>query len=302
MNRNLQPISGFEAMKQHTEMARRLYGASASVVVIRRDRRVVMEQYYGQHHHYNGASPVSIHSMFNVYSVRKTYVGIALATAIVEAKLSINQSIGDFLPHDRNVRLKDVTLKDLLTKSYSTDYSAIHIDREQLAAKAINTITGRSIKDLISERVWIPMGVAHSEWITVPEENLVGDYSTDDGSVIIRLGSDEGDEANLHVSARDLAQWGQLVMDQGKFEGQQLLPYEAFALIEALQHNSNERNPVSGWYRIEEGWYSIGATGCLCVLLPEYQVVAVRLLNRYTLNIQADLYSFKQALMEYIQA
>lgn len=74
----------------YTEKIRRDMKASGSALVIMKDSKIIHEWYSGEHHFEQGAKKINNYSRFNVYSVRVTYVGLAIAIAINEGLLNLD--------------------------------------------------------------------------------------------------------------------------------------------------------------------------------------------------------------------
>ena len=70
----------------------------------------------------------------------------------------------------------------------------------------IRTITGKSLAENVSKRIWSQIGM---------EENAY--YVTDETKV-------EQASAGLNATARDMARFGQLLLNNGEYNGKQILP------------------------------------------------------------------------------
>lgn len=55
----------------------------------------------------------------------------------------------------------------------------------------------------------------------------------------LRLESNEGSDRNLYVSARELALWGNLHLNEGSFQGNQILPKELFECVTSVMTPSS---------------------------------------------------------------
>ncbi|MCU4766494.1 beta-lactamase family protein [Bacillus toyonensis] len=73
-------------------------------------------------------------------------------------------------------------------------------------AWVIRTITGKSLAENVSERIWSQIGM---------EENAY--YVTDETKV-------EQASAGLNATARDMARFGQLLLNNGEYNGKQIIP------------------------------------------------------------------------------
>lgn len=216
--------------------------------------------------------------MFNLYSLRKTYVGLATAIAVVESKLSVDCKVSDVLTNTPDYELGSTTIRDLATKSGAKYFGSSRIEREEVACDLIRELTGCNIAELLTERIFKPMELTDTEWASVPKEKLVCDFQAGDGYASVRIESNEGHERNLYSSARDLAQWGNLHLNRGF-----------------------NNHIIFGWYYQDKWYYASGAAGCHCVVVPKYQAVAVRMFNKYTEDYTEDQNSFNQIFYNCLQ-
>ncbi|KKO52730.1 serine hydrolase domain-containing protein [Paenibacillus sp. DMB20] len=240
--------------------------------------------------------------MFNLYSLRKTYVGLATAIAVVESKLSIDSKVSEVLTNMPEYELGNTTIRDLATKSGAKYFGSNRIEREEVACDLIKELTGYNIAELITERIFKPMKLTDTEWVSVPKEKLVCDFQAADGYASVRIESNEGHERNLYSSARDLAQWGNLHLNRGLINHSQLVPVEVFMLIEELRMDTEDKNRIFGWYYQDKCYYASGAAGCHCVIVPEFNAVGIRMLNKYTENYTEDQNSFNEIFYNCLQA
>lgn len=275
-------------------------GSSAAALVIIQGQEIVTEWYDGYHHHKKGAQKVTNRSLFNIYSTRKTYIGLATAIAIIDAGIEIDTLVSDLLEDFPKEYLGEISLRDLSTKTGAKYFGPQQIEREELAAKVIEKITGSTINQLITEKVLHPMQMTGTEWVTKPKENLVCDFQAADGYASVRIESDEGHERNLYCSAIDLAVWCQLHLNKGYFDGKQILKNKIFELIENVKNGETDKR-IFGWYFQDDWYYATGATGCHCVVLPKYNAVGVRMLNRYTDDYKNDQITFNNLLLDCIK-
>lgn len=292
----------FSPLISYTEEAKARFGASAASVVIVQDNKIITEWYTGKHHFKNGALVVTTDSMFNLYSLRKTYVGLATAIAVVESKLSIDSKVSDILINMTEYELGNITIRDLATKSGAKYFGSNRIEREKVACDLIKELTGFNIAELITERICKPAELTHTEWVSIPKEKLVCDFQAADGYASVRIESNEGHERNLYSSARDLAQWGNLHLNKGFINSSRLVPATVFTLIEQLRMDTGDKNRIFGWYYQDQCYYASGAAGCHCVIVPEFNAVAVRMLNKYTENYTEDQNSFNKIFYNCLQA
>ncbi|HDR7795118.1 TPA: serine hydrolase [Bacillus luti] len=81
----------------------------------------------------------------------------------------------------------------------------------------IRTITGKSLAENVSERIWSQIGM---------EENAY--YVTDETKV-------EQASAGLNATARDMARFGQLLLNNGEYNGRQIVPSSITERVQNVQ-------------------------------------------------------------------
>ena len=97
----------------------------------------------------------------------------------------------------------------------------------------LSRLTDKSIPDLLSERIWKPIG-AHKD----------GYYQVDGAGIAFAGG---GLSANL----RDMAAFGEMIRQKGYFNNQQILPPE---VIEDIMRGGNKDNFSKSSYKSLNGW------------------------------------------------
>lgn len=95
-------------------------------------------------------------------------------------------------------------------------------------AWALRRITGRSLAQLVSERIWQPMGAQDDAYYTV---DSVGTEFAAGG---------------LSSTLRDAARFGELVRNEGRVGSRQVVPLEAMALILAAPSAANQERVARG--------------------------------------------------------
>ncbi|GAA4132178.1 serine hydrolase [Sphingobacterium kyonggiense] len=162
----------------------------------------------------------------------------------------------------------------------------------------ISKVTGKSIPNLLSERIWRPIGA-----------NFDGYYQIDRAGIAFAGG---GFNANL----RDLGMFGEMIRKDGYFNGKQVLPKAAIADIRkggnqadfAKAGYSNLKN----WSYRNMWWMSHNANGAFSArgvhgqtiyIDPKAEMVFIRLASHHTAsNTANDPYSLPayQAVADYL--
>lgn len=327
----------FETISEYTKEVMKKKRASGSALVIMQNNNIVYEWYNGYHHFEPGARLIDYQSQFNVYSTRVTYVGLAAAIAINEGHFNLDDKLKNFFEDFDEDILGETTVRHLLSRSTGLKFegnnvrrvsevgSNIEGKRPDLITKIIYRQTGKTVAEIISEKIIKPLGWLKTEWATSGKESLVCDIQTPTSFPSLRIGSNIGDDRNLYVSARELAFWGNLHLNKGEIEGKQIIPKEVFDLTTTSQSPKTmlPNLPDFGFFwwikqskegtswkynelgdKLPEGSFQIlGASGCVCLVIPKYNTVAVRMLNSlYDNNFDyiKDIQDFGNMVMDII--
>jgi CubicO group peptidase (beta-lactamase class C family) len=292
----------FTEINQHVLETKNLISASAASTFIIQNDCIVNEWYSGYHQNTTNSRLVDAESRFNVASIRKTYLGLAVSLAINEGKIkSLNDWITDYLDDLDEDVLSSTTIRHLLTHTHGlqgqnkrifppgTDWKYNNAG-VNLLIRIIQKVFEQPLARVVEERVFLPYGFTKTGWIKENNEKLVCLNET-------YLGNQAG-EANLFVSTRELAYWGYLHLTRGKWKGQQIIPSSVFdqAVSIATPSNLDECLPRNGFFwwvqdkpqpkselgnQIPTGSFqSLGLYGNVCLVIPDYRVVAVRMLNQ----------------------
>lgn len=315
----------FQDLTKYTEEMKEKMHASGAALVIMKDNEVVHEWYSGNHHFERGARKIDHLSQFNAYSTRVTYVGLAAALAIYEGYLNLDDKLSDYFKQLDKRILGETTVRHLVTRCTGLKIkndtvqrvfdSGTYIEgkRPDLLAEIVEQATGMTVNEILSERVFEPLGLKSTEWATEAKSTLVCDIHSPGSHPTIRIGSEIGDERNLFVNSRELALWGSLHLNKGLMDGKQILPEGVFNLATTIQSPKelDHTLPKFGFFwwlkdsqvsweenelglELPEGSYQIlGASGCSCLVIPQYNAVAVRMYN--------SLYTYENKNFDYIQ-
>ena len=126
----------------------------------------------------------------------------------------------------------------------------------------VQKVTGQTVFDFLRPRLFEPLGIEHPVW----DANFQG----------ISLGG-----YGLRVRTEDIAKFGQLYLQKGRWNGKQLVPAEWVTMATAKQ-TSNGSNPKSDWnqgygfqfWRCRHNAYrGDGAFGQYCLVMPDQDAV-----------------------------
>ena len=252
--------------------------------------------------------PESAEKPHVLWSLSKSFTSTAVGMAVAEGKFSIDDPVLKFFPEDApekpSDKLKAMRIRDLLTMSTGhqdeakvkeiTDQTWVktflnhpvphkpgsHFQYNTPATFMLSAIvqktTGQTTLEYLKPRLFDPLGIENPQWDANPEGISLGGYG-------------------LLVRTEDIAKFGQLYLQQGKWNGQQLLSPEWIALATSKQV-SNGSDPVKDWdqgYGFQfwrcrhNGFRGDGKDGQFCIVLPEQDAVIA--ITALTGDMQSEL-------------
>ncbi|WP_368505149.1 serine hydrolase domain-containing protein [Alkalihalophilus sp. As8PL] len=309
--------------------------SGASVFIIH-DDEIVTEEYWGRHSKDANARPIQEDTQFHVASVRKCYIGFAVAYAINEGYIdSIDDLVTKYLPLNmvKISLLQGTTIRHLLTHTHGLKrmngevyrefssgehwaYRGIGID---ILTQIVKDTTGQTVAEIIKAKALNPLHLMETGWYGKVNEKLVEVIrKPNDPNWITSEGTD-GDKMNMYVSTRDLAKWGYFHLKQGYVNGEQIIASELINLATSLQSTSllDTDLPQNGclWFvkdlparRTEIGelvpkrsFQILGYTGVTLLVIPSRNLVAVRAFNSFGspegFDYLADVRKFGDTIM-----
>lgn len=157
----------------------------------------------------------------------------------------------NILPRGKNydgpMKIYDMLREVEETIPPGSDFSYDNGSAETLAW-VIRTITGKSLAENVSERIWSQIGM---------EENAY--YVTDETKV-------EQASAGLNATARDMARFGQLLLNNGEYNGKQILPSSITEDIKNVQEGELAVGPGASISYHNQWWIPHNEQGAFEVL------------------------------------
>ncbi|WP_339159539.1 serine hydrolase domain-containing protein [Paenibacillus sp. FSL W8-0186] len=283
---------------------------TAAAVFVIQDDRLVNEWYSGRHSESASSRAVDARTQFNVASVRKTYLAFAISLLIEKGLI---RRIDDDISSYANVAaeaVKGITIRHCLTHTHGLELQEGELTRSflpgenwaynnngiALLTEMVRDLTGKPLAEFLQKELFAPIGLAETGWRTECHEHLIYNYYQDKNNWVGPNDSPAGEQSNLFVSARELAIWGNLHLNQGKFRGEQVFPQSIFDRITSIQTPAAlaPHLPRQGfiWWlqsvtplnqigeRVPAGSFQVlGITGCTCLVIPKHRAVAVRMYN-----------------------
>ena len=236
--------------------------------------------------------PEFVHTLF---SLSKSFTSTAIGLAIHEGRLSLDDKVISFfpdaVPDEPDWRLEAMRIRDLLSMStgqHGEDLRAFSFDSASPLPEAflqlrvahkpgthfnyntpatymlsaiVQKVTGQKLLDYLRPRLLDPLEIVDATW-------------SEDAQGIAHGGF------GLSVTTESIARFGQLYLQQGVWEGRQLLSADWVARATARQ-TSNGSDPDSDWdqgygyqfWRSRHGYRGDGAAGQFALVLPEQDAV-----------------------------
>ena len=230
-----------------------------------------------------------------LFSLSKSFTSTAVGLAVNEGYLSVDDPALKFFPEDAPRKISpnlaamqvrhllsmstghhqditDVTLRSRRPyKAFFTQpvehapgsYFVYNTAASFILAAIVQKLTGQTLVEYLPPRLFEPLGITDVFWETHPNGVNFGGFG-------------------LYLKTEDIARFGQLYLQQGRWDGKQLIPAQWVA--EATRfHSDNSANLTPDWqagygYQFwrcaPPGVYrGDGAFGQYCVILPEQDAV-----------------------------
>ena len=252
-----------------------------------RHGRVVAEGWWSP---YGAGEP---HALF---SLSKSFTSTAIGLALSEGRISLDDPVLKFFPGEAppgpGKNLKAMRIRDLLRMSTGqteeqvkdfpfqsnedlvSAFLALPVDYKPgthfvynteatyMLSAIITKVTGQAVLDYLGPRLFQPLGIAGPAWQASAQGISFGGFG-------------------LSLRTEDIACFGQLYLQRGRWQGRQLVPAEWVDAATSLQ-TSNGSDPTSDWdqgygyqfWRCRHGFFrGDGAFGQFCIVMPQYDAV-----------------------------
>ena len=273
---------------------------------------------------WNPYRPDLSHTM---YSCSKSFTSTAIGFAVSEKKLTVKDKVVSFfpdqLPDTVSAFLADMTIKDLLSMSagqqpdptfavaskqdnWVKGFLALQVQNKPgsvflynslatyMLSAIVQKVTGQKVIDYLTPRLFQPLGISGIDWETDPMGVNTGGWG-------------------LRLKTEDMARFGQLFLQKGKWNGQQILPAEwieeatTFKIDQAPnapQSKKDSSDWMQGycyqfWRSRHNSYRGDGAFGQYILVFPEQDAVIA--ITSETANMQTQLELVWQHLLPAMQ-
>ncbi len=258
--------------------------------------------------------PDLVHTM---YSMSKSFTSTAVGLAVAEGRLSVEDKVVSFFPDDLPAQVSEnlaaMRIKDLLTMSTGNEKepTQVCIKSENwvrtflaqtiahkpgtqfmynsaatyMCSAIVQKTTGQSVLEYLTPRLFTPLGISGMRWETCPRGINTGGWG-------------------LSIQTEGLAKFGQLLLQKGQWQGQQLIPAawidEATRFhIQQPGDNKPDRPKAKNdwlqgygyqfWRCQGTAFRGDGAFGQFTIVLPEQDAVIVMTSENKNMQGQLDL-------------
>ncbi|HZH86296.1 MAG TPA: serine hydrolase [Brumimicrobium sp.] len=266
-----------------------LQGIRTTSFLIVKNEEIIHESYYGEHQE---------NTKSNSFSMGKSFIGLLIGIAIDNKEIEgFDAPITDYLPfrlpNDEGITIRHLMgmssgldwtesrsnpLSDNAAAYYSSDLNAIMqaesfvnepglnfeyvSGNSQLLGIILKEATGKHPTDYFAEKIWSKIGSEH---------DLLWSLDQEDGT--------EKTFCCAYATTRDYARIGQLILNNGKWNGEQVISSQSLKTIISPSNIKASHYGLHFWrYNdpIHPAIYARGILGQYIIVIPSLDVVMVR--------------------------
>lgn len=258
--------------------------------------------------------PYRANLVHTMYSTSKSFTSTAVGFAVTEGLLKTDDKVTRFFPEDLPDTLsafqQQLTVEDLLTMSVGQrpDPTFVVIDKSNWAKEffrlpvldtpgttflynslatymlsaIVQRVTGQRVIDYLQPRLFAPLGITGITWERSPQDISTGGWG-------------------LSLKTEDMAKFGQLYLQQGVWQGRQVLPAAWIQQATSFKIGPAGRNSLPAatakdweqgycyqfWRCRNNAFRADGAFGQFIIVMPEQDAVVA--ITCETPDMQAEL-------------
>jgi CubicO group peptidase (beta-lactamase class C family) len=241
-----------------------------------------------------------------MHSLSKSFTSTAVGLAVADGKLSIDDPVLKFFPEEcpanPSDKLKMMRVRDLLTMTcghevemkFNTNtpwvqaflahpvafkpgtHFQYNTPGSYMLSAIVTKVTGQTVLDYLKPRLFEPLGIENPEWSSSPQGISAGGFG-------------------LKIRTEDIAKFGLLYLQKGKWNGKQLIP-AAWVEQATSKQVSNGSDPTKDWdqgycfqfWRCRHNAFrGDGKDGQFCIVMPDQDAVVA--ITADTRDMQAEL-------------
>jgi CubicO group peptidase (beta-lactamase class C family) len=247
-----------------------------------------------------------------LWSLSKSFNSTAVGLAAEEGKLSLDDPVLKFFPAEAPAEpsdnLKAMRVRDLLTMSGGHDvepkfkiedgpsvkeflaqpiahppgtWFRYNTPGSYMLSAIVTKATGQTVLDFLKPRLFEPLGIENPEWGATAEGYNFGGYG-------------------LFIRTEDIAKFGQLYLQKGRWNGRQLLP-EKWVEAATSKQVDNDKAPSARttdwqqgygfqfWRCQHNAFRGDGRDGQICLVMPEQDAVIAITAQTGQMQTELDL-------------
>lgn len=250
-----------------------------------------------------------------LYSLSKSFTSTAVGLAVTEGKLRVEDRVLSFFPEEAPATVSEnlaaLRVRDLLTMSVGNEKEPTGVTTQSenwvktflaqsithppgstflynstatyMLSAIVQRVTGQKVVDYLQPRLFGPLGIENPTWETCPRGINTGGWG-------------------LSIPTEGIAKFGQLYLQKGQWQGQQLIP--AAWVEEATTFKIQQPTPAKPkrpqetndwtqgycyqfWRCTHHAFRGDGAFGQFCIVLPEHDAVIA--INAETSDMQGEI-------------
>lgn len=247
-----------------------------------------------------------------LFSLTKSFASSAIGMAVAEGKLSLDDQVIGFFPEgtpanpDEHLRAMRIRHLLMMSSGHSKDPTGFlrqakdgnwpraflqngpdlapgsrfvyNSGASYMLGAILHRVTGQTLKEYLTPRLFRPLGIAEPEWETCPQGLSIGGWG-------------------LSLKTEDIAKFGQMLLNQGKWNGQQILTADWIreaSKVQIMQPPGAGVDWVQGYgfqfWRCRHNLYrGDGAFGQYCIVMPEQDAVLAITSGSNNMGLQMDL-------------
>jgi CubicO group peptidase (beta-lactamase class C family) len=238
-----------------------------------------------------------------LYSTSKSFTSTAVGLAISEGKLHLDDKVASFfpkyLPDTISVFLSELKIKDLLSMSVGQRREPANMQSQDSAwvrtflaapiefepgtkynynsmatfmlSAIVQKVTGKKVVDYLTPGLFVPLAIEGYDWETNPDGINTGGWG-------------------LRLKTEDLAKFGQLYLQKGKWNGKQILSknwvkeatslkiYQNPGMTQSKRDSSNDSMQgycYQFWRARNNSYMANGAYGQFVLIIPDKDALVV---------------------------
>lgn len=232
-----------------------------------------------------------------LFSLSKSFASTGIGLAVAEGRLSLDDAVLSFFPEDApsepSAHVEAMRVRDLLAMNTGHHAEAIagfpytsseiplsrvflslpvahkpgthfvyNTPASYMLSAIVQKVSGATLLDYLGPRLFEPLGIQSATWDASRDGVSFGGFG-------------------LSVTTEDIARFGQLYLQRGAWQGEQILP-EEWVVQATSRQVSNGSNPRSDWeqgygYQFwrcrHDAYRGDGAFGQYCIVMPEVDAV-----------------------------